>query len=99
MHTSKKLFNFTCYSMSSYFIRVLLSSFICRYYENGATAVLPDFFSVSVLDKFIIEAMSAQGLLSEYQPDIELWLGETSSCYGGAPVLSNAYVAGFMYVH
>ena len=32
--------------------------------------------------------------------DVSLWLGETGSCFGGgAPGLSDSYVAGFMLVH
>ncbi len=70
---------------------------LCRYYLNGKTAVLPDFFTVSVLDKLISEAKLARNVVSEYHRDIELWLGETSSCYGGgAPGLSDTFVAGFM---
>ena len=71
--------------------------FHCRYYEAGGTAVLPDLFSVSYLDHLIGDARHAAGLVNQYQPAAELWLGETSSFYdGGAPVLSSAYGAGFM---
>ncbi len=70
-----------------------------RYYGDGHTAVLPDFFSVNVLDRIIFEAKSAQAVTKEYHPEIELWLGETSNFYGsGTPGLSTAYVAGFTYV-
>lgn len=73
------------------------NSTLYRYYENGHTALLPDFFTVTVLDKLIGECKTAFGAVQKYQPGIELWLGETSSCYGGgAPHLSNTYVAGFM---
>jgi len=67
------------------------------YYENGRTAVLQDFFNVSVLDSFIGYATKTKKYVNEYQPDAELWLGETSSTFGGGtPTLSDAYVAGFM---
>ena len=67
------------------------------YYTNGHTAILPDFFSVPLLDRFIFDAKVTKTYVNEYQPGTELWLGETSSTYGGGtPVLSGAYVAGFM---
>ena len=67
------------------------------YYTNGRTADLPDFFYLYYLDHFIIDANLTRKYVDEYQPDAELWLGETSSTYGGGtPTLSDAYVAGFM---
>ena len=64
----------------------------------GHTAVLPDFTRVKLLDSLIEECHNAGSYIQKHLPDVELWLGETSSCYdGGAPVLSGAYVAGFMY--
>ena len=68
-----------------------------RIYTNGETAVLLDFVSVPPLDHFIFDAKVNKMYVNEYQPGTELWLGETSSTYGGGtPVLSGAYVAGFM---
>ena len=68
-----------------------------RYYTNGETAVLPDFFSVPLLDCFIFDAKVTKKYVNEYQPGTELWLGETYSTYdGGTPVLSTGYVARFM---
>ncbi len=59
--------------------------------------MLPDMFNVDVLDKFITEAESASNNSLTLSPDTEVWLGETSSCYGGGtPILSSSYVAGFM---
>ena len=67
------------------------------YYTNGRTAVLPDFFNLYYLDHFISYANIARKYVNQYRPDAELWLGETSSTYGGGtPSLSDAYVAGFM---
>ena len=67
------------------------------YYANGETTVLPDFFSVTVLDRFLSSAMETRKYVDQNQPNTELWLGETSSTYGGGtPTLSGAYIAGFM---
>ncbi|XP_064386815.1 heparanase-like [Halichondria panicea] len=70
-----------------------------HYYLNGAKAVLPDMFNVAVLDSFINEAKEAKSYAFKYLPKAELWLGETSSCYGGGtPVLSSSFVSGFMWL-
>ena len=75
------------------------ASFFPSYYGNGQTAILPDCFNVGVLDSFLHTCQDAENFIQKYLPDAELWLGETSSFYGGgASVLSSAYVAGFMYV-
>ena len=50
-----------------------------------------------LLDEFVSIARLTQSYVNEYQRGTELWLGETSSTYdSGTPVLSGAYVAGFM---
>ena len=50
-----------------------------------------------LLDEFVSIARLTRSYVNEYQRGTELWLGETSSTYdGGTPVLSGAYVAGFM---
>ena len=78
-------------------IIILFGSTPLRYYTNGQTAILPDLFSVSLLAGFIFDAKVTKMYVNEYQPGTELWLGEMSSTYGGGtPVLSGAYVAGFM---
>lgn len=75
-----------------------LISILLRYYGNGSTAKLQDFTSIELLDHFIKEAKTASEMANKYQQGAELWLGETSSFYGGgAPDLSDTYVAGFMY--
>ena len=68
-----------------------------RYYESGEGAKLSDFTNTKLLDRFIDEAMSASNMTENYQKGAQVWLGETSSCYhGGAPGISDTYVAGFM---
>jgi len=52
---------------------------------------------VTLLDHFLSSAMETRKYVDQNQPDTELWLGETSSTYGGGtPTLSGAYIAGFM---
>ena len=64
---------------------------------NGKTAVEKDFIDIKRLDQFISHSQSAQQIAFSYQPDAEVWLGETSTAYdSGTPGLSNAYIAGFM---
>ena len=68
-----------------------------RYYGNGHTGTLPEFYDVDKLDSFITEAVFYQTATELLQPQASTWLGETSSLYdGGAPHLSDSYVAGFM---
>lgn len=75
-----------------------ITSILLRYYANGRTAKLQDFTRIELLDHFIEEAKTASEMANKYQQGAELWLGETSSFYGGgAPDLSDTYVAGFMY--
>lgn len=68
-----------------------------RYYTNGRIAKLSDFIDVKLLDHLIDEAKAASEIVEKYQPESELWLGETSNTYGGGtPDISDTYVAGFM---
>ena len=72
--------------------------YTCSYYESASKALLPDFFNPHVLDGFIYTANRILNATQQSNTaDTEVWLGETSSCYGGgAPVLSSSYIAGFM---
>ena len=64
---------------------------------NGLIAKLSDFTNVKLLDHLIDELKVANELVEKYQPEAELWLGETSNAYGGGtPGISDTYVAGFM---
>jgi hypothetical protein len=68
-----------------------------RYYGNGNTAKLAQCYDVNLLDSYIHDAVDFQGTAEALQPQANVWLGETSSFYdGGAPRLSDTYVAGFM---
>ena len=68
-----------------------------RYYLNGRTCSEEDFYNPDVLDYFLHELNAANNILAKIDPDIPRWLGETSSAYGGgAPGLSDRYIAGFL---
>ena len=86
--------------MREYNIIVGLFHFLnFSYYINGRTATLADFTNASILDLFMETASTIRTCVASHYPPVELWLGETGSAFGGgAPGLSNAYVAGFMCV-
>ncbi|NXN92686.1 HPSE Heparanase, partial [Rhinopomastus cyanomelas] len=70
-----------------------------HYYVNGRSATRRDFLSPEVLDTFATAVRKVLEIVSGTVPDKKVWLGETSSAYGGgAPRLSNTYVAGFMWL-
>ncbi|XP_051794477.1 heparanase [Acanthochromis polyacanthus] len=70
-----------------------------HYYVNGRATSLEDFLDPEVLDTLTLktnEVMEKVKLLSPTKP---VWLGETSSAYGGGAVgLSDTFVAGFMWL-
>ncbi|NXU80236.1 HPSE Heparanase, partial [Oreotrochilus melanogaster] len=68
-----------------------------HYYVNGRSATREDFLSPKVLDSFATAVHEVLEIVGGTVPNKKVWLGETSSAYGGgAPGLSNTYVAGFM---
>ncbi|XP_074760221.1 heparanase [Athene noctua] len=70
-----------------------------HYYVNGRSATREDFLSPEVLDTFATAIHEVLEIVGGTVPDKKVWLGETSSAYGGgAPRLSNTYVAGFMWL-
>ncbi|XP_039396698.1 heparanase isoform X1 [Mauremys reevesii] len=70
-----------------------------HYYVNGRIATREDFLSPEVLDTFITKVKDVLQIVDETVPGKKVWLGETSSAYGGgAPRLSDTYVAGFMWL-
>uniref|UniRef100_A0A8D0HD90 Heparanase n=1 Tax=Sphenodon punctatus TaxID=8508 RepID=A0A8D0HD90_SPHPU len=78
----------------------LLNSFIWLfYYVNGRIATQEDFLSPEVLDTFVVAVQEVLQIVDGTTPGKKVWLGETSSAYGGgAPRLSNTYIAGFMWL-
>ncbi|NXA40184.1 HPSE Heparanase, partial [Eudromia elegans] len=70
-----------------------------HYYVNGRHATREDFLSPDVLDTFATAIRDVLEIVDGTVPNKKVWLGETSSAYGGgAPKLSNTYVAGFMWL-
>ncbi|KAK2176167.1 hypothetical protein NP493_678g01053 [Ridgeia piscesae] len=71
-----------------------------QYYINGRTATVSDFIDPEILDYFPQQVDEVKAAVREARmPHAELWLGETSTAWGGgAEGLSNAYVAGFMWL-
>ncbi|XP_076720605.1 heparanase isoform X1 [Callospermophilus lateralis] len=70
-----------------------------HYYLNGRIATEEDFLNPDVLDTFILSVQKIFQVVKETRPSKKVWLGETSSAYGGgAPLLSNTFAAGFMWL-
>ncbi|XP_070614184.1 heparanase [Erythrolamprus reginae] len=70
-----------------------------HYYISGRTATREDFLSPEILDSFKTNAEEVLQIVHSTVPDKRVWLGETSSAFGGGtPNLSNAYIAGFMWL-
>ena len=70
-----------------------------HYYLNGHTATLQDFLDVQPLDYLPRMFLTVQQFLKKKNISRPLWLGETSSAYGGgAHGLSDRYVGGFLWL-
>ena len=71
---------------------------VYRYYGDGRTFTFEDFHSATVLDKLMNELDLVQLTLKNTdRAKAEVWLGETSSTYGGGtPGISDSFIAGFM---
>ncbi|WAR21373.1 HPSE-like protein [Mya arenaria] len=69
------------------------------YYINGRTATLDQFYDPTVLNSFGSELVTAVNITRTLGTKAPIWLGETSSAWGGgAPGISDRYVAGFMWL-
>ncbi|XP_031696464.1 heparanase [Anarrhichthys ocellatus] len=68
-----------------------------HYYVNGRDTSLEDFLDPKVLDTLALKTKEVLKKVKQVSPDKPVWLGETSSAYGGGAVgLSDTFVAGFM---
>ena len=81
------------------FCLIAFDSHVCRYYGNSAYITLEDYYSVAVLDKLYDEIDSLMSIVHQAGYKGDLWLGETSSSYGGGRALySECFISGFMLV-
>ncbi|XP_028828965.1 heparanase [Denticeps clupeoides] len=70
-----------------------------HYYVDGKTASLEDFLNPDVLDSLATVTNNVLKIVEDVSSGKKVWLGETSSAYGGGAVgLSNSFVAGFMWL-
>ncbi|KAM8939363.1 heparanase [Pelodytes ibericus] len=70
-----------------------------HYYVDGRTATESNFFNANILDSLISEIKTVFKIINETVPGKSVWLGETSSAYGGGSQgLSNTYIDGFMWL-
>lgn len=69
------------------------------YYRSSTEIQLTDFYSVKVLDRLYDTVGGVMDIINKTGYTGNLWLGETSSSYGGGRVLySECFISGFMLV-
>ncbi|ESO97016.1 hypothetical protein LOTGIDRAFT_159761 [Lottia gigantea] len=70
-----------------------------HYYMNSLKATVEKFHDVKTLESLRPELNKVMEICREYAPGKEVWLGETSSSYGGgAHDISDRYVASFLWL-
>ncbi|TRY60897.1 hypothetical protein DNTS_035160 [Danionella cerebrum] len=70
-----------------------------HYYVNGRDTSIEDFLDPKVLNTLETKINEVLEVVETVSPGKKLWLGETSSAYGGGAVgLSDTFVAGFMWL-
>ncbi|XP_030579761.1 heparanase isoform X2 [Archocentrus centrarchus] len=70
-----------------------------HYYVNGRDTSVEDFLDPEVLDTLALKTNEVLEKVKLVSPGKSVWLGETSSAYGGgAAGLSDTFVAGFMWL-
>lgn len=70
-----------------------------HYYVNGRDTSLEDFLDPEVLDTLTLKTNEVLQKVEQVSPGKKVWLGETSSAFGGgAAGLSDRFVAGFMWL-
>ncbi|XP_039635016.1 heparanase-like, partial [Perca fluviatilis] len=70
-----------------------------HYYVNGRDTSLEDFLDPEILDTLALKTKEVLQKVKLVSPEKPVWLGETSSAYGGGAVgLSDTFAAGFMWL-
>ncbi|XP_037548541.1 heparanase [Nematolebias whitei] len=70
-----------------------------HYYVNGRDTSLKDFLDPGVLDSLALKINEVLQTVKQVSPGKSVWLGETSSAFGGgAAGLSDTFAAGFMWL-
>ncbi|XP_010875572.2 heparanase isoform X1 [Esox lucius] len=70
-----------------------------HYYVNGRDTSLEDFLDPEVLNTLALKTQEVMETVERLSPGKKVWLGETSSAFGGgAQGLSDTFVAGFMWL-
>ncbi|XP_068430259.1 heparanase [Clinocottus analis] len=70
-----------------------------HYYVNGRDTSLEDFIDPEILDTLAFKTKEVLEKVKLVSPGKPVWLGETSSAYGGgAAGLSDTFAAGFMWL-
>ncbi|XP_066501318.1 heparanase isoform X2 [Hoplias malabaricus] len=70
-----------------------------HYYVNGRDTSLEEFIDPEVLDSLAVKINVVLETVRSVSPGKRVWLGETSSAYGGGAMdLSDTFVAGFMWL-
>ncbi|XP_012942806.1 heparanase isoform X2 [Aplysia californica] len=112
LYKNSKIYGPDVTGLHSYSSRLLLLEFLKdggnkvvdaaswhHYYLDGRTATVEQFMDPKVLDGMKTELQTALNLTGQSPPVLPLRLTETSSCYGGgAPGISDRFVAGFMWL-
>jgi len=95
-------YNYFSKFMQSVQSKVLSAVTFHHYYGASDTALLKDFVSIDYLDKFIYYCSKANSIISEaFEKKVRppVWLGETSSTYGGgSPTIGQTFAAGFLWM-
>ena len=68
-----------------------------RYYGSSTKTPLKEFYSCDKLDAFLSQNVLLLEIVTNASFTGDLWIGETSSTYGGGEALySSSFVSGFM---
>ncbi|OXU26819.1 hypothetical protein TSAR_005050 [Trichomalopsis sarcophagae] len=70
-----------------------------QYYLNGHVAKVKDFIDPKVFERLPVQIKTVSESIKSSSQDLSMWISETSSAFGGgAPELSDRFVAGFLWL-